>query len=191
MKSLLQFIRTTFTGGVLFLLPIVLIYIFLHQAYIILEKVSTPISEKLPELIFGLDGSMIITLFLLIFLCFIGGLLFRSAGVKKLVGKLEEKVLIHFPGYALIKSITADAVGANLDQKMTPIAVQDGETYNIGFLVEEGAMLSVVFFPDAPRHDAGEMKIVPNHFIRKLPISANKFVKSINNFGSGIIDFLE
>ncbi len=190
MKHIMFFVRSTLTGGILFLLPAVLLYILIGKGFSILMELSEPISKLMPEVIFGLDGSKIVTLVLLLLACFIAGLLFRSKKVQKWIAKLEENVLIFIPGYILIKSITADAIGQQLDEKLIPILVRDGDCWNLGFLVEEGREVSTVFLPDAPKHDAGEVKIVPSGVIRKLDIPNNKFTKCINTYGKGIINYL-
>lgn len=190
MKSILFFLRSTLTGGVLFLLPAVLLYILIGKGYSILLKLSEPLAGYLPAGIFGLDGSKILTVLILLLICFVAGLLFHSKIAKKGITRLEEKVLVFVPGYILLKSITADAIGVQVDNRMTPVLVQDGEAWNLAFLVEEGKELSTVFVPDAPRHDAGEVKLVPTQYIRKLQISNSQFTKSINTFGKGIQHFL-
>ncbi|MFH6769704.1 hypothetical protein V8G56_13205 [Gaetbulibacter aquiaggeris] len=190
MKTIVLFIRTTITGGILFLLPIGLLIILFNKVFNVILKISEPISHKLPTIIFGLKGAIIITLFLLIIICFISGLLFRSSWVKKNIVKLEENVLDYVPGYALIKSITADSIGEQIDHKMTPILIKDENSWNLAFLVEEGVELSTVFIPDAPRYDAGEVRIIPTKLIKKLNVSANVFSRSIKNYGKGAINWL-
>jgi uncharacterized membrane protein len=190
MKSLLSFIKTTLTGGILFLLPFVLIVILLKEVFVYLSKLSEPISKYLPEIIFGLDGSNIVALILLIVICFIAGLLFRSERAKKFTTAIEDNILSLMPGYALLKSITADAIGEKIEHNMTPILIKDDATWNLAFLVEEGANLSTVFIPDAPRHDAGEIKIIETHLIKKINVTTNIFARSIKNYGKGALEWL-
>ena len=185
MKSLLSFIKTTLTGGVLFLLPFILLITLLKEVFNFLFKISDPISKYLPEIIFGLNGSIIVAILLLVAICFIGGLLFRTQRVKKFTKKLEDNILNLLPGYALIKSITADTIGEKIEHNMTPILIKDDTNWNLAFLVEEQNQLSTVFIPDAPRHDAGEVKIVPTELIKKLDVSTHVFARSIKNYGKG------
>src|SRR5205085_5904096 len=131
------FLRTTLTGGILFLLPVILLIIILGKAYDILHKLAAPLNKRMPELILGLDGSNLLTIFLVILVCFLGGLLFRSATVQRGISGLEENVLVYLPGYFMLKSIAADAVGSDSAHDMTTVLVKDDETWNIGFLVEE------------------------------------------------------
>ena len=185
MKSFLRFIKTTVTGGILFLLPVVLLIMLFAKAYNILNILSAPISEKLPKIILGFDGGNILVIALLIVISFVSGLLFRSKLVKGWVKKLEDNLLINLPGYALIKSITASAIGKQIETDMLPILIQEEDAWNLAFLVEKGEKFSTVFIPDAPRHDAGEVKIILSTRIKKLDISLNKFILAIKNYGKG------
>lgn len=191
MNPTLRFIRTTVVGGILFLLPLVVLVIIFEKANSILSVITEPISRRISDSILGFDGSTMITIFLLILICFIGGLVFRSKRVKKILQKLEDKVLIFIPGYSLMKSVTADTLGEEVENKLIPIRVADGEDWLLGFLIEEGKNHSTVFLPDAPRYDAGEIRILPATSVVKLDIPANKFTKMIKSYGVGAIGFIE
>jgi len=185
MKSFLRFIKTTVTGGILFLLPVVLLIMVLKKAYNMLHIISAPISEKLPEIIFGFDGSNLVVIALLIVISIVSGLLFRSKLVKGWIKKLEDNLLVNLPGYALIKSITAGVIGEQTENDMAPILIEEEDAWNLAFLVEKGEKFSTVFIPDAPRHDAGEVKIILTTRIKKLDVNVQKFIKVIKNYGKG------
>ncbi len=191
MKSFLSFVRTTLTGGILFLLPVAILFILFEKVFSILLKISTPISKILPKGDFWLDGSLTIAILLLVILCFASGLLFRSQKVKKLVSKLENDLLIYIPGYSLIKSVTADTIGEKIEDTLSPILIKDDKSWNFAFLVEERGEFSTIFIPDAPRYDAGEIKIVPSELVKKLNVPANIFTRSIKSYGKGALKWLE
>jgi uncharacterized membrane protein len=155
----------------------------------VLQKVSDPLANRLPEIIFGFDGSKLLAILLLIIVCFFSGLLFRSRRIRKWVVSLEENLLSFLPGYALIKSITSDAVGGDDDHNMTTVLVQDGEGWNIGFLVEENGELCTVFFPEAPKHDSGEVRIVPAATVKKMDVPSNRAARSLNRYGKGALQW--
>ena len=191
MNPTLRFIRTTVIGGILFLLPLVVLFIIFEKAHSILSVISDPISRRISDSIPGFDGSALISILLLILICFLGGLIFRSKKVKKILQKLEDKVLIYIPGYSLMKSVTADTLGEEVANKLIPVRVADGEDWLLGFLIEEGKKHSTVFLPDAPRYDAGEIRILPTSSVIKLEIPANKFTKMIRSYGVGSLEFIE
>lgn len=190
MKSIISFLKTTITGGILFLLPIVLILVLLGKGLKIIFKISKPLSNYLPERFFGLDGSIILTIFLLIVICFLGGLLFKSNWAKGFITRLETNILNNMPGYALMKSLTADTIGQQVEHNMNPILIHEEDSWSLAFLVEEKGELSTVFIPDAPRHDAGEVKIIPTQKIKKLNVSTKIFARVLKNYGKDAIEWI-
>jgi uncharacterized membrane protein len=190
MNSFTKFLRATLTGGILFLLPVVLVVVIFNKAFHILKEISAPLNKKMPDIIFGLDGSNLLTILLLIVICFFSGLMFRSSWVRNLVASLEENVLSFLPGYVLLKSVTSDAIGERSETKMTTVLVRDGEVWNIGFLVEEVGNLCTVFIPEAPRHDSGEVKIVPADWVKKTNVTTNRATRSLKRYGKGAIEWI-
>ncbi len=190
MKSLTSFLKTTITGGILFLLPLVLILILLGKGLKIIFKISEPLSAYLPDRFFGLDGSITLTILILIFICFLGGLLYRSTWAKKFTTRLETNILNNMPGYALMKSLTVDTIGQEVEHNMNPILIHEETSWLLAFLVEEKGDLSTVFIPDAPRFDAGEVKIIPSEQITKLNVSTKVFSRVIKNYGKGAIEWI-
>jgi uncharacterized membrane protein len=74
---------------------------------------------------------------------------------------------------------------------MSPILIHEEDSWSLAFLIEQGEIYSTVFIPDAPRHDAGEIKIIRSNRIQKLDISSNKFSQSIKTFGKGAIKWVK
>jgi uncharacterized membrane protein len=191
MKSLLNLLRTTITGGILFLLPVVLIIVILNKARLILVKISAPITDRLPDIILGLDGSKLITIVLLILICFVSGLLFRSPTVRRWINKLEDEYLSYLPGYTMMKSITSDVIGDKNDHGLVTVLVLEEETWQVGFLIEENKDHCTVFFPEAPRHESGELKIVPLSWVTKVNVKTRETTKSLQRYGKGTLSWLE
>jgi uncharacterized membrane protein len=191
MKSFLSFLRSTLTGGVLFLLPTVLLIILLNKARLIMLTVSKPLANRLPDLILGFDGSNLIAIGLLLIVCFVSGILFRSDRVRQGIGSLEENLLTYLPGYALIKSIAVDAVGDTADHKMTTVLVSEDTFWRIAYLVEEVGDLCTVFIPDAPRHDAGEVRIIPSNQVIRTNVTTGKAARSLQRYGRGAGEWLK
>jgi uncharacterized membrane protein len=191
MKSLVAFLRATISGGILFLLPIVLVIMMLGHAHQIMVKISGPLATLLPDRLFGLDGSMILAVILLILICFFAGLLIKSKKVKQQMSRLEDTLFVYIPGYLLLKSIAADTVGEKEASALKPVMVKDGDAWKIGFLVEEKAGLCTVFVADAPRHDAGEVLIFPSELVKLINVPNNKVIQSLKNYGKGAIDWVQ
>lgn len=192
MKSFLQFLRATITGGILFLIPVILVIIILDKATDILSVLAAPLSKRLPDnLVFGLDGSNLVAILLLIVICFIAGLFFRWKRAQKGIHALEERLLKFLPGYSLIKSLTADILHADAEVFLKPVMFKDEDSYSLGFLVEETKEgLCTVFIPEAPRCDSGEVKIVKAEQIQKLNVTNNQVVRSLRAYGKGVSSWI-
>lgn len=191
MKMGLSFLRDTLIGGILFLIPMVLITVVLRKAILILSKVSAPLSDRMPDVIAGLDGSRFLAVCLIVVICFVSGLAFRLSLIRQSVGGLEDKVLSYLPGYTMIKAIVTDTLGSKGAHNMTPVLVRDGDSWIMGFLVEEDGDLCTVFIPDAPRLDSGDVKIVASGCIRKVNVTSNKAARSLQRYGKGASRWLK
>ncbi|HSN48322.1 MAG TPA: DUF502 domain-containing protein [Flavobacterium sp.] len=185
MKIIFRFIANTLTGGILIMIPLFLIIVLFGKANTYLLTISEPIAKRLPDIFLGFDGSKLLAIFLLILICFLCGLAFQSRFIKRWVEKIEVNVLCHMPGYSLLKSVIADAVGAKVENNMTSVLVKEGDGWIIGFLVEENEDLCTVYLPGAPKPSLGRIKIVPTASIQKLGVRMNVVAQSIKNFGKG------
>ena len=98
MSGLLRFVRTTIVGGVLFLVPLVVLGAIIGKALQIAHRVSDPLTARLfpeapPPLL--LAAAVIV----LVLFCFLAGLLAVTAPARRVVGWLESALLSKIPGY--------------------------------------------------------------------------------------------
>jgi len=152
----------------------VLLFVVLRKAYLILLRISAPLSERIPDLIAGFDGSRILSVCLIVLICFVSGLVFRLSLVRQRIGGFEEKVLSYIQGYNMIKAIATDALGSNNEHSMTTVLVLEGDSWTIGFLVEEQGDLCTVFIPETPRHYSGDIKIMPSGCVGKTNVTPTR-----------------
>lgn len=191
MKSLSRFVINTLTGGILFLIPIVLLIILFTTANNYILKISEPLASMLPDRFLGLDGSRLLAIALLILFCFLGGLAIKTSFIINFIAKLEEAIFCYVPGYSMIKAIASDAVGAEPSHTAVAVFVKDGDNWSLGFLIEEDSKFGTVFFPEPPKHDSGEIRIVPIQTVKKIDVPAHKVAKCIKNYGKGTLSWLE
>jgi uncharacterized membrane protein len=103
-KPKVQFFLSTAIGGVLFLLPVVIMGVVLFKAAGIMMIVATPMADFIPvDSIGGVALANILALLLVILLCFLAGLVARHALAGKVVGQLESKVLVNVPVSKIIE----------------------------------------------------------------------------------------
>ena len=105
MKSFTKFLRTTITGGILFLIPVVIILSVAKKALVILHPITEPWDKMLTsDIIWGLDGHNLVGFSILLIICFLAGLIFRLSVVQSSVSKIERNFLLYIPGYSYLKS---------------------------------------------------------------------------------------
>lgn len=186
-----RFLRNTFTGGILFLVPLVFLWMIISKANDIMLKVSEPLGKKLNDGFMGLDGSRLLSVLLLLVFCFVSGLLFRLSIAKKIMKMLEVNILSHIPGYTLFKSFAADVAGGDTSQQMTAVLVQEESTWKPGLLVETHGEWSTIYFPEVPKLDSGEVKMVLTSTVKLLDISGFQLMKYMKAFGKGMGKWVE
>ena len=191
MKSILSFLKATFAGGIFLLLPVILVFTFFNKGHALAVKVLTPLDRFLPETLFGLHTGKLMATASLLIVCFLAGLLFRLAIVKKAIHKLEENVLSHFPGYAMLKSKASDTLNEKIEYYISTVIVRDGEIRSIGLLIEEANGLCTVFFPKAPKNESGDVKIVPAQYVTRVDVPTKETLLLFKGFGKGMIHWIK
>jgi uncharacterized membrane protein len=80
MKALGEFIRTTLIGGILFLLPIVVLIVVLGKAQTISGRIVAPVAERMPvPSVGGVAVARILAIVAIALFCFLAGLFARTA----------------------------------------------------------------------------------------------------------------
>lgn len=85
MKPVVDFVKTTIAGGLLFLVPAVLLVLLVKHAIELVGKVLTPIVKLLPvHNIAGIAVAHLLAALLILIVCFLAGLAARtSPGAKR------------------------------------------------------------------------------------------------------------
>lgn len=191
MKSILSFLRATFAGGIFLLLPVVLVYTLFNKGHAMAVKILSPLDHILPETLFGLQTGKLMAAAALLIVCFLAGLIFRIPLVKRGIHQMEESVLSHFPGYALLKSKASDTLNEKIEHYISTVIVRDGEIRSIGLLIEEANGLCTVFFPKAPKNDSGDVKIIPTQYVTRVDVPTKETLLHFKSFGKGMIHWIK
>ena len=85
MKPVADFVKTTVIGGLLFLVPAVLIVLLIKQAVVLTRKILMPIEKLLPfENFAGVAVEHVVAIVLILAVCFVAGLAARTSPGAKL-----------------------------------------------------------------------------------------------------------
>ena len=106
MKTLAEFTKTTLIGGVLIILPIYVAVLLLLKAVKGLLALLTPVTEQLPA---AVQFRQIAAILVLVFICFVIGLLVRTGPGLRAKNAFEHAVLEKLPGYTFLRGFAKSA----------------------------------------------------------------------------------
>jgi len=184
MKWYQSMIKRVLNGIILFLLPVFLLLFILGKAISIVQKLILPIKKYLPaERVFGVGLLTLISLVLILFICYLAGMLIEQKRVKWLIAKLEDNILVFIPGYSMIKAQTSEIVSEAAAHWQPVLIGEDGD-WKMGVLVDQQPDgLCMIFFPEPPDAKQGEMKLVHESKLKKLDMPVNKMIRIIRKYG--------
>jgi len=187
MKSILQIIKATFLGGILFLAPLVLLLIILEKGYHIIRKITIPIISHFPKVkISGLAIEEIVAILIIFIICITAGLIARTAYAKKLIQRLENGILSFIPGYSFIKKTNENIMGFESNENLKVVLVPTDAGTQFAFLIEQiNENNFTVFVPAAPNPWSGSVCFVEKKDIKEVDISQKEALACIRKLGFG------
>ena len=179
-------LKTTLIGGVLFLVPIIILVAILEHALKIMRLVSTPLARWFPvDSVAGIATADIVATLAIVVVCFLAGLMAKSEAAARAVRKLESAYLSVIPGYALIKSMTAGLGGGDdAADGLTPVLVRFDDYQQVAFEVErihDGQV--VVYLPGAPSPWSGSILVVEEARVQRIEASMSKTASNLRTLG--------
>ena len=185
MSRLLQFVRTTIVGGMLFLVPLVVLSAIVGKALQVAHRVSDPITARLfpeapPPLL--LTAAVIV----LVLFCFLAGLLAVTPPARRIVGWLESALLSKIPGYTFLKSAGASALGVESTVQYPVVLARIEDSWQFGFVVEKMADGNqAVYVPGSPNPLSGAVYFMGDDRIRATQIPMHVAMKCLRRLGAG------
>ncbi|MDX2413345.1 MAG: DUF502 domain-containing protein [Woeseiaceae bacterium] len=183
----MKFIKTTIVGGIVFMVPIIIIIVILGKAFEVMLKVARPIDKLIPiESIGGIAFVNLLALLAILVVCFGAGVLARSPLAKKIY-KAIDNGLLAIPGYAFIKAHTDSMkLGQAEAKSMQPVLVQFDDNSQLGFEIERldnGQV--VIYLPGAPDPWSGSVAYFSVDRVKKLELSASEAINNVRRLGRG------
>jgi uncharacterized membrane protein len=192
MKTITSLVKTSIIGGVVFLLPLVLLVVVVGKAFNIMKTVSIPVANLISaEKFAGYAVADLLAITALLVLTLLAGLLARSPIFDNFYQKLDAIVLQVVPGYSWIKGMTGSLSDADAEKTLKPVAVIQDDMVQIGYEVERLPDNWVaVFLPDAPDTRSGSVGFFTDD--RIVPLDTNfagiaSCLKTLGRGSSGIM----
>ncbi|WP_223162272.1 hypothetical protein [Salinicola halimionae] len=189
-----KFLKTTALGGVLFILPLILIGVLVQKAVHILR---VPISKLLPmfehHTVAGVTALSIVALLALLLLCFLAGLLAKTKTAKRVRHLIEDKLLDNVPGYRLLKDTMARMTGIEDDIDTQVGLYIDGDIVQFCLIVEIKDAWTSIFIPDGGSAGltAGAVQMVPSEQVYLTELTWLEVLKCLKRNGHDSLSLAE
>ncbi|MHC0448029.1 hypothetical protein ACWA1F_21655 [Flavobacterium sp. 3-218] len=196
MKRFLLQVERNCISGALVLLPLLVFFVLLEKVWKFFQNYGEKFAHLLRlDLVLGKYATDIAGGIILLALIYFSGFLMRLAVLKHFTEWIDEKLMIFLPGYEKNKKEAEEKLlKRNVIPKPVtdlPILLKNGNFWQPAHLIEEDQNgNAVVFVPNAPSKDHGQILIVSSHDIKKLPeTTLGSLDNSIKSFGKGILSF--
>jgi uncharacterized membrane protein len=192
MKLAITPIKTTILGGLVFLVPCIIVILLVAEAFKVMGLLAAPLSTWIPvDSIGGIATANIITVLAILIVCFLAGLVATSGVGRRIYRSMDDKLLMLFPRYAFVKSMTESMSADEVKKTLQPVRVTFDDHSQIAFEVERDEQgLVTVFLPGAPDPWSGSVAQVTNDRIEDLDTNFNAVVQSLRKAGRGASQLL-
>ena len=187
MRALTSFLRTTFIGGLLFLIPLGVIIVVLKHVMQIATSVAAPIAERFPVTqVAGVGIVTVVAALVLLLIAFLAGLVARTRPGRRMSSWFEESILGGLPQYRMAKSMAEGFTQIETGTGMHPVLVRLDDAWQLAYRIEElpGGWVAV-FVPAAPTPMSGAVLYVAARRIQPLSTSMAAAMKLVKAVGVG------
>ncbi len=181
-----QFIKTTALGGILFLIPVVILFAIFKKAHELVGGMAGPVYHSLPvERVAGFAILDFITIAILLLICFLAGLAAKSHSAVRWVNFLESGFLSKLPIYDVTK--TKLTAGLRLEEAggdSHSVLVRLDDQWLLGIEVERIAGGKVaVYLPGSPDPWSGCVVYMTEDRVEPLEIEFSDAVATCEQLG--------
>ena len=184
MQKLLDHIRMTVIGGLLFLVPLMIIYFVFDKAIDIISPVTHPLMIRLGlERVLGFPGRIVVGLAGLAVLAFLIGVFARTQKGQALLRWLQQGIAIALPQFAMFQTF-ASSLDKNNETKMPVVVVATDAGWQLGILLAEPEHgWYPVFLPGSPQLTSGSISYAQREFIHDIDLTTGELWSILRSRG--------
>lgn len=186
MPSALSMIRTTVAGGVLFLLPLIILIVTLGKGLEIARRVLHPVVAATGiNSVGGVALGTIIAGLALLAIAFLAGLFARTRPGQATLGFFERSIMGMLPQFRMARGV-AQSLDPQRQSDVQVVLVPTDAGWTLGFVLEpsEGDWWSV-FVPGAPQWTSGSLVYAHADQVRPAGITFAQAILLMRRCGAG------
>lgn len=195
MQRIKSFITTTFLGGFLIFLPLVILLITFNWMFELISNNLKPVSQLLVDAARIHEFlAFLISVIIFLGICFFLGLFIKTKIGHSSYSYFERKILEKVPGYRIIKETIVQLFGSqkNLFSGVALVNLYGGETLVTAFITEEHTNgWFTVFIPSGPAPTAGFSYHLPAKNVHRIKYPIDLAMRTIISLGAGSKNILE
>lgn len=163
MKRQVKFLRSTLIGGVIFLLPLMVIGFLVSQAWPVFDMIVKTLADYFGDDYWTYGLVFVIALGVVIAACLMAGLAARMSLSRALSEKFEKNLTLLFPRYAIFKDQLAGNLGGEYAKdRLRPVLVPYMSGQRIGFEIERDDVRATIYLPGSPDPWSGTVILFPH-----------------------------
>src|SRR6188472_887332 len=148
MRYAREFIMSTVVGGLFIVVPVYLAVLLLLKGMKSAAGLVRPVAALVPD---WLPAEGLLSLILVLAVCFLVGLAVRTRSGRALRERLEKAFFERLPGYAVLRSLTQRLAGNGDEEAWRPALAEIEEAIVPAFIIEELADgRFTIFVPSVP-----------------------------------------
>jgi uncharacterized membrane protein len=193
MRPLARVVSTTVIGGVLFLMPLLIVLWLVKQAVALTHRALSPVAHLFPGDLLGVAMIDVAVLLAILAVCFVAGLIARTAMGQDLNRRLEHVILGRIPGFTLVKSAAQGLMGLQSRSDVESALAMVEDAWVPAFVMEHHADgIMTVFVPSVPTPAAGTVYMLGPERVRILEnVPVTSMVSVVMRLGVGLRDVVE
>ncbi len=179
--------RALTIGGILFIFPLIILILLILKAVHIIRPIVQKFANAFGiETIFGTATITLLSIVLIIFICFISGALIQMGFLKKWNSSFEETLYLLFPPLQRLR-FRFFSEEQDSDNTWDSILIKRDDGFKIAFITfkSDNGFLSI-FIPDAPDISTGEVILIEKSNCIYHHIPRKEAMKMLQTFGKGL-----
>lgn len=193
-KRSFGFLKTTGIGGLIFLLPLIVIGALIGQ----IVPIVISIAEFLAQFIDPDDKATIaliisLSIAILLLMCFAAGMIARWSIGQRLSRFVERNLILLFPRYAIYREQLKGSIGGDHNKpELIPVLVRYHDLTRIAFQTErtDGPLISI-YLPGSPDPWSGCVVFLKPEQVEVLEIPFSEALGICERMGRESLHFLE
>lgn len=180
-------LKTTLIGGLVFLLPLIVVLTVVGKGVALVAGFANTLASRFPRSeIGGVAVASLLALALVLLVCYGAGLLARAAVGRALSENFENRLHALYPRYTVVKAMAqgfgADSAGDGLRAVLATFDDYQQLAIEVERLADGRV---VVFLPGAPDPWSGSVVLVAPERITAAPFDVSALSRSLKGLGRG------